>query len=155
MSARQQDAGGFEVMKTRLSSTIWLLVIWTSVALSVVLGLAYEAGVHSGGVSIFQGGGVTAGGPEFLLAAAVALLTALGLLLTLPRRVLRPIGALSAFSERFAAGDQRAKAEVPVEDEFSVIADNLNRTVTRVSKAYGNQEAQDSLQRSITDLLNL
>jgi len=152
-AARVND-GGFEVMKTRLSSTIWLLVIWTSVALFAVLGLAYDAGSHSGGVSIFQGG-ATGAGPELLLASVVAAFTALGLLLTLPRRVLRPIGALSAFSERFAAGDQRARAEVPVDDEFSVIAENLNRTVARVSKAYGNQEAQDSLQRSITDLLNL
>jgi twitching motility protein PilJ len=141
-------------MKTRLSSTIWLLVIWTSVALFAVLGLAYQAGIHSGGVSVFQGG-ITAAGPELLLAAAVALFTALGLLLTLPRRVLGPLGALSTFSERFAAGDHRAKAEVPVDDEFGVIAENLNRTAARVSKAYGNQEAQDSLQRSITDLLNL
>jgi len=142
-------------MKTRLSSTIWLLVIWTSVALFAVLGLAYEAGAHSGGVSIFQGAASSSAGLELLTAGAVALFTALVLLLTLPRRVLRPIGAPSAFSERFAAGDQRAKAEVPVDDEFSVIAENLNRTAARVSKAYGNQEAQDSLQRSITDLLNL
>jgi twitching motility protein PilJ len=141
-------------MKTKLSSTIWLLVIWTSVALFAVLGLAYEAGVHSGGVSVTQGG-LTAASPELLLAGAVALLTALGLLLTLPRRVLTPLGALATFSERFAAGDQRAKAEAAVDDEFGVIAENLNKTVARVSKAYGNQEAQDSLQRSITDLLNL
>src|ERR1700726_950633 len=142
-------------MKTRLSTTIWLLLIWTSVALFAVLGLAYEAGIHSGGVSVFQGGASTGAGPELLLAAAVAAFTALGLLLTLPRRVLNPIGALSTFSERFAAGDSRAKAEVPVEDEFSVIAENLNRTASRVAKAYGNQEAQELLQKSITDLLNL
>src|SRR5260370_40435375 len=65
------------------------------------------------------------------------------------------MGVLSGFFEGFAGGDQRAKAEVPVDDEFSVIAENLNRTAARVSKAYGNQEAQDSPQRSITDLLNL
>ena len=142
-------------MKTRLSSTIWMLVIWTSVALFGVLGLAYEAGVHSGGASVFQGGTSGSAGMEFLIAAGVAVFTALVLLMTLPRRVLVPIGALSAFSERFAAGDSRAKAEVPVEDEFSVIAENLNRTATRVAKAYGNQEAQELLQKSITDLLNL
>jgi twitching motility protein PilJ len=142
-------------MKTRLSSTIWMLVIWTSVALFGVLGLAYEAGVHSGGASVFQGGTSGSAGMEFLIAAGIAVFTALVLMMTLPRRVLVPIGALSAFSERFAAGDSRAKAEVPVEDEFSVIADNLNRTATRVAKAYGNQEAQELLQKSITDLLNL
>src|ERR1700693_3521467 len=150
-----RDEGGCEVMKTRLSSTIWMLVIWTSVALFGVLGLAYEAGVHSGGGSIFQGGASGSPSLEFLIAGCVALFTSLVLLLTLPRRVLNPIGALSAFSERFAAGDSRAKAEVPVEDEFSVIAENLNRTAARVAKAYGNQEAQDLLQKSITDLLNL
>ena len=142
-------------MKTRLSSTIWMLVIWTSVALFGVLGLAYEAGVHSGGASVFQGGTSGSAGMEFLIAAGIAAFTALVLMMTLPRRVLVPIGALSAFSERFAAGDSRAKAEVPVEDEFSVIAENLNRTATRVAKAYGNQEAQELLQKSITDLLNL
>src|ERR1700674_5920949 len=142
-------------MKTRLSSTIWMLVIGTSIALFGILGLAYEAGVHSGGASVFQGGTSGSAGMEFLIAAGVAVFTSLVLLMTLPRRVLVPIGALSNFSERFAAGDSRAKAEVPVEDEFSVIAENLNRTASRVAKAYGNQEAQELLQKSITDLLNL
>jgi methyl-accepting chemotaxis protein len=142
-------------MKTRLSSTIWMLVIGTSIALFGILGLAYEAGVHSGGASVFQGGTSGSAGTEFLIAAGVAVITSLALLMTLPRRVLVPIGALSTFSERFAAGDSRAKAEVPVQDEFSLIADNLNRTAARVAKAYGNQEAQELLQKSITDLLNL
>jgi twitching motility protein PilJ len=142
-------------MKTRLSSTIWMLVLWTSVALFIVLGLAYEAGVHSGGASLTAGGASGSAGMEILIAGGVAVFTALVLLMTLPRRVLTPIGALTTFSERFAAGDSRAKAEVPVEDEFSVIAENLNRTSARVAKAYGNQEAQELLQRSITDLLNL
>jgi len=38
-------------------------------------------------------------------------------------------------------------------DEFGYIAENLNRAVAKVSKASSNQEANDSLQRSITDLL--
>src|SRR6267154_899696 len=142
-------------MKTRLSTTIWLLVIWTSVALFAVLGIAYDAGAHSGGVSIFQGAMATGAAPALLVAVGVAIFTSLVLMMTLPRRVLAPIGALTTFSERFAAGDSRAKAEVPVEDEFSVIAENLNKTAARVAKAYGNQEAQELLQRSITDLLNL
>jgi twitching motility protein PilJ len=142
-------------MKTRLSSTIWMLVIWTSAALFVVLWLAYEAGARSGGSSIVQGASSGSAGPALLVAGGVAVFTAFLLLLILPGRVLRPLGSLAAFSERFAAGDSRAKAEVHGEDEFSVIAENLNRTVARVTKAYGNQEAQDSLQRSITDLLNL
>src|ERR1700733_3702454 len=142
-------------MKSRLSTTIWMLVLWTSAALFAVLGLAYEAGVHSGGASVVSGGASGTAGVELLMAAGLAGITALVLLMTLPRRVLSPLGALSNFSERFAAGDSRAKAEVPVEDEFSVIAENLNKTAARVAKAYGNQEAQELLQRSITDLLNL
>jgi twitching motility protein PilJ len=120
-----------------------------------VLGLAYQAGVNSGGGSILAGGATGSAGMEFLMAAGLAGIMSLALMMTLPRRVLGPIGALTSFSERFAAGDSRAKAEVPVEDEFSVIAENLNKTAARVSKAYGNQEAADLLQRSITDLLNL
>ncbi len=142
-------------MKTRLSSTIWMLVIWTSVALFAVLGLAYKAGNLAGEGSVAQGVGSGNAMPTLFVAGGVAVFTILILMMTLPRRVLTPIGSLSEFSERFAAGDQRARAEVPVQDEFSVIAENLNKTVARVSKAYGNQEAQESLQRSITDLLNL
>ena len=64
-------------MKTRLSSTIWMLVLWTTVALFGVLGLAYEAGVHSGGASLTQGGASGSGGMEMLIAAGVAVFTSL------------------------------------------------------------------------------
>ena len=39
------------------------------------------------------------------------------------------------------------------DNELGLIADNLNRAVAKVSKATSNQEANDALQRSITDLL--
>ena len=38
-------------MKPRLTSTMWALALWTTVALFGVLGLAYFAGVHSNGSS--------------------------------------------------------------------------------------------------------
>jgi methyl-accepting chemotaxis protein len=142
-------------MKTRLSTTIWMLVLWTCISLFAAIGLAYSAGAHAGGGSILEALASGTTGMGLWVAAGLAVLTALALMLTLPRRVLGPIESLTKFSERFSAGDSRARAEVPVEDEFSVIAENLNRTAARVSKAYGNQEAQDSLQRSITELLNL
>ena len=141
-------------MKSRLSTTIWLLVLWTTGALFAILGIAYHAGARSGGASM-DGAFSTSAGPELLMAAGLAFLTAILLLMTLPRRVLTPLAALTSFSERFAAGDARAKAEVKADDEFGEIGENLNKTVARVSKAYGNQEAQESLQRSIADLLNL
>ena len=104
---------------------------------------------------MMSGGASGTAGMEFLMAAGLAAITALVLLMTLPRRVLNPLGALASFSERFASGDSRARAEVPVEDEFYVVAENLNKTAARVSKAYGNQEANELLQKRITDLLNL
>src|SRR5260370_6630072 len=80
-TARAND-GGFEVMKTRLSSTIWLLVIWNSVALFAVLGLAYAAGAQSWGVSLFQGSVSTRPGSALLLGTGVSDFTALALFFT-------------------------------------------------------------------------
>ena len=141
-------------MKSRLSSTIRMLVLWNGLALFGVLALAYHAGRMSGGAAIFDIGSMPNGaGSVVLVAALVALGTALILALTLGRRVLRPVAELSEFSERFAAGDARARVEVGTGDELSYIAENLNRAVAKVSKATSNQEASESLQRSITELL--
>ena len=142
-------------MKSRLSSTIWLLVITTGIALFAVLGLAFEAGAHSGGVPLSQALPPGNAGLALMAAFGIAIVVALALLIMLPKRVLRPVGALASFSERFAAGDQHAKADDSSQDEFGFIAGNLNRSLSKVSKAFGNQAAQESLQRSITDLLNL
>jgi twitching motility protein PilJ len=142
-------------MNSRLSSTIWMIVLWTTVSLFGVLGLAYWAGAHSAGEA--ASGGIPSGAPgmALLAAGALAAVAALVLLFTLPNRVIRPTAALVEFSERLAAGDLKAKMSVTSDDEFGEIAENLNRSASRGSKAFGNQEAQDSLQRSITDLLNL
>lgn len=141
-------------MKARLSSTIWMLVLWNGLALFLVLGLAYHAGRVSGGASMFDFGSLPSGASgSVLLGALVALGTALLAALTLGRRVLDPVQELAEFSERFAAGDSRARAEVGTNDELGYIAENLNRAVGKVSKATVNQEANESLQRSITELL--
>ena len=73
--------------------------------------------------AVVRGGGHRQRRRGVLIAAGLAGVTSLILLMTLPRRVLGPIGACPSFSERFAAGDAHAKAEVLVEDEFSVIAE--------------------------------
>ena len=77
------------------------------------------------------------------------------LVVVLNKRVLKPLGTLDSFSERFAVGDARAKLELETPDEFGTIAENLNRSLAKVSRAAMSQEAQESLQRNITDLLNL
>jgi len=135
-------------MKSRLSSTVWLLIFWIAACLFGVLGLGYYAGQHPAESA--------AGGVSPLLAGAVvlAVVAALSIILVLSKRVLKPLGELARFSERLVAGDARARAEIDTGDEFSFIADNFNRSAAKVAQAVTNQQAQDSLQRSITDLLN-
>jgi len=141
-------------MKSRLSSAIWLLVFWTSLALFGVLALAYHAGKNSAGAALLDLSSMpgSASGP-LVGAAVLALLTAIIVLFVLNKRVVTPAEELAKFSERFAVGDARARAEVDSNDEFGFIAENCNRAVAKVAHAATNQQAQDSLQRSITDLL--
>jgi twitching motility protein PilJ len=80
-------------------------------------------------------------------------LGALSLIYVLSKRVLEPVGELAKFSERLVAGDARARAEVESNDEFGFIAENFNRSAAKVAHAITSQQAQESLQRSITDLL--
>ncbi|MGD0955518.1 MAG: HAMP domain-containing methyl-accepting chemotaxis protein [Candidatus Acidiferrales bacterium] len=142
-------------MKARLSTTIWLLVFWATLALFGVLGLAYHAGRESGGLSILDAPSLPGGASGALLAAVVlALVGALSLVFVLSKRVLKPLGDIAKFSERLVAGDSRARADIATDDEFALIAENLNRSAAKVAQAVTNQQAQDSLQRSITDLLN-
>ena len=142
-------------MKARLSSTIWLLVFWTSLALLGVLALAYNAGRSSGGAGLTDFASMPGGASGALLGAVgLAVMTALIAIFVLSKRVLKPAEELAKFSERLAAGDARARAEVDSEDEFGFIAENCNRAVAKVAHAATSQQAQDSLQRSITDLLN-
>jgi twitching motility protein PilJ len=142
-------------MKSRLSSAIWLLVFWISLALFGVLALAYHAGKDSGGASPLDASAMPGSASGALLGAiGLAVVGALSLIFVLSKRVLKPVGELAKFSERFATGDARARAEVDSDDEFGSIAENCNRAVAKVAHAATNQQAQDSLQRSITDLLN-
>ncbi len=141
-------------MKSRLSSTIWMLALWTGFALFSVLLIGYHAGRSANGASIFDFGSMPSGASgSVLFGILLALGTALIVVFTLSRRIISPVEELVEFSERLAAGDPRARAEVHASDELGAIADNLNRAVAKVSKATSNQEANDSLQRSITELL--
>jgi len=140
-------------MKARLSSTIWLLVLWIGAALFGVLGLAYYAGSHAAvgaDATSFPGGANGA----LVAAAALVILAAVSLIYVLGKRVLTPVQEIATFSERLVAGDVRARVEIGTSDEFGFIAENFNRSAAKVAHAVTNQQAQDSLQRSITDLLN-
>jgi methyl-accepting chemotaxis protein len=142
-------------MKARLSSTVWMLVLWIGIALFGVLGIAYYAGAHSGAPAGADTSGVPGGASGALFGAAtLALIAAISIVYVLSKRVLKPVDELVKFSERLVAGDARARAEIESGDEFEFIAENFNRSAAKVAHAVTNQQAQDSLQRSITDLLN-
>src|SRR5258708_3963127 len=132
-------------MKSRLSSTIWMLVFLNALALGI--GLSYSAGKQA----------ANGGSPLESSGTIVAVVIAIGMSVVLAWRlgaaILTPVSELASFSERLAAGDGKARADVGTNDEFGYIAENLNRAVAKVSKASSNQEANDSLQRSIPDLL--
>jgi methyl-accepting chemotaxis protein len=143
-------------MKSRLSSKIWTLVLVNGVVLFTVLGFAYSAGRQSGGASIFEFSALPAGASgAVMIALVLAVAGALFLAWRLGSGLLTPVQQLADFSERFAAGDNRARAEVSSSDELGLIAENLNRAIAKVSKATSNQEANDNLQRSITELLTV
>jgi len=145
-------------MKGRLNSTIWMVVGLNAIALLGVLYLAYSAGAHSGGLSLSNAMSAPPGSntPLFLFTAgAVVLIVAFISMVTLGNRVLKPVKDLADFSERLAAGDYKAKVEHDGNDDFTLIADNFNRTAEKAGKAVSNQEAQQDLQRSVTDFLTV
>ena len=143
-------------MKSRLSSTIWTLVVLNGIVLAAVIALAYNAGRQSGNVSILDFASLPSaavGGAAF--AIGLALLVTIILAWRLGGGLLSPVNELAKFSERLAVGDPKARVEVSSTNELGYIADNLNRAVAKVSKAANNQESSDALQRSITELLTV
>ncbi len=96
-------------MKSRISTTIWTLVILNGVALFAVLGLAYSAGrqaaVNSTG---FDATGL-------IIPGVVALSTTIILAWKLGGGILSPVSELAEFSERLAAGDGKARADVSLQ----------------------------------------
>jgi methyl-accepting chemotaxis protein len=143
-------------MKSRLSSTIWTLVVLNGIVLAAVIALAYNAGRQSGNVSLLDFGALpSAAAGAGAVAVGLALLVTIILAWRLGGGLLSPVGELAKFSERLAVGDPKARVEVTSTNELGYIADNLNRAVAKVSKAANNQESSDALQRSITELLTV
>ncbi len=143
-------------MKGRLSSTIWILVGINIVALAAVLVLGYAAGVYAKGLPLLDA--MTASsetGMRLLAGLGVLVAITVYVLVVLGNRVVKPVKDLAEFSEKVAAGDYRAKSEVDSNDDFGLIAQNFNRTAEKLSRAAFNQEAQESLQRSVTDFLTV
>ena len=145
-------------MKGRLSSTIWILVAATLVGMLAVFALGFGAGAYASAkaLSMLDAVGASSEAGIRMLGALAVMVVALFLLYwLLGSKVLRPVKELADYSEKLAAGDYRAKVQIESADDFGYIADNLNRTSDKVSKAVFNQEAQEGLQRSVTDFLTI
>src|SRR5258707_4072946 len=106
-------------MKSRLSTTIWTLVLLNGVFSFVVLGLAFSAGKKAGETSLFDFG--SAAGGTVLFAIVLSLATAV-ILAWRFGALLGPVQALAGFSERLAAGDTRAPALVHFDDRTRLIS---------------------------------
>jgi methyl-accepting chemotaxis protein len=143
-------------MKSRLSSTIWTLVVFNGIVLAAVIALAYNAGHQSGNASILDFAALPSGAVgSAAFAVGLALLMTIIMAWRLGGSLLSPVTELAKFSERLAVGDPKARVDVTATNELGYIADNLNRAVAKVSKAANNQESSDALQRSITELLTV
>src|SRR5438046_8445793 len=115
-------------MKGRLSSTIWTVVIANFAAMTFILLLGYWAGGWTKGLQITDAFSDTNAGKDLLLAMVVLLGVVAFTVVTLANKVLTPAKELTEFSERLAAGEYRAKADVESNNDFSLVAENLNRT---------------------------
>jgi methyl-accepting chemotaxis protein len=145
-------------MKGRLNTTIYTVVVVNFIALFAVLALAYEAGAKSnpaGGLSLVDALSSTASGFRLISAIAVAVVIGLFVWFRLANTVAGPVSKLSDFAERFGAGDYKARLDIESEDDFGFISRSMNKAGEQITKAVYNQEAQENLQRSVTDFLTI
>jgi len=143
-------------MKGRLNSTIAVLVVVNFVALFVALVLGYMAGQKSGGLSLVDLGALPyPAGVRLLGGAAVVLVAGLFVWFRLNNKVAVPVRELAEVSEKLSAGDYSARGATKSEDDFGYIAENLNQAAEAASRAVVNQEAQENLQRSVTEFLTI
>jgi twitching motility protein PilJ len=139
-------------MKGRLNSTIWMLIGINVVALLAVLALAFNAGARSHAAGITDFGALPG---SVFVAVAVAVAASCIFVMLLSSKVLTPVKQLTDFSERLAAADYKARLDANSQDDFGFVAANLNRSVERMAKVASNQDAQESLQRSVTEFLTI
>src|SRR5438067_13598379 len=108
-------------MKSRLSSTIWALVLFNGLAYLAVLWLAFSAGKKAGDTP-----GLDFGSPAVVGALGVALVMSVILAWRLGA-LLRLVQAFTELSERLVAGDPRSRAEVEARKVLGDINHKLYR----------------------------
>ena len=142
-------------MKGRLSSTIWILIGANCVAMLAVLWLGYSAGAWARVPMLDAWGVSTEAGYRLLAAGLVIVLSLAGLFHVTVNRVATPVKELTEFSEKLVNGDYRARADVDADDDFAVLAENLNRSSEKTAKLAISQETLESLQRSVAEFVAL
>ncbi len=143
-------------MRGRLNSAMTGLIAMNVAGLFLVLYLAYAAGAHSGGLSLLDGLSAPTRTPLLIFFAVVACI-AVGVIdwIVIGGRVLKPVQELAVYAEKFSSGQYNARPQVDATDDFGFIAGSFTRSSERISLAVHNQEAQESLQRSVTDFLTI
>ena len=143
-------------MKGRLNKALMMVVALNFIALAVVMYLAFEAGAQSDGLGMFALGNLKSGpASKVVISGVICLGAAFITWLMLGNKVTVPVNKLAEFSERLSRGEFRARVEVESADDFGFIAENLNRAAEQFSRAMFNQEAQESLQKSVTEFLTI
>jgi twitching motility protein PilJ len=143
-------------MKGRLNSTVWIVAVVNALAFIGTAWLMYSAGQHSGGLGLFDAPSGSGGaGIKYLFVVVVCGAAGLFTVVHLDKKVITPVRNLVTFAERFAQGDYRARAAVESADDFGLIAENLNRAAENSSRVLFNQEAQENLQKSVTEFLTI
>jgi len=59
------------------------------------------------------------------------------------------------YSEKFARGEYSSRPQIDSHDDFGLIAENFTRSSERVSRAVSNHDAQENLQKSVTEFLTV
>src|SRR5947209_3096773 len=126
-------------MKGRISSTIWTIVGLNFFALLAVFAMGYSAGLNTGGFG-FSNAPQIAGpaGLKLIVGIVVIIFVAMLSVSMLGKRVVKPVEHLSEYSEKFAAGDYRARLDADSQDDFAYIAGNLNSSSEKIVKAVNN-----------------
>ena len=143
-------------MKGRLNQAIWTLGAVNAAALLAVLYFAYSAGSHANGLGIGDAMSAPGETPKLFLAAVlVGLSAAMFVLFRLSNKIAKPVNELVNYSQKFANGEYNSRPHIEGDDDFSVIAENFTRSSERISRAVHNHEAQEALQKSVTDFLTV
>src|SRR5262245_6306709 len=146
-------------MKGRLNQAIWTLGTVNAIALFVVLYLAYSAGASANGAAgLGIGDAMSASGKTPMLlfiAIFICLSMTCALLFMLSNKVAKPVSELVDYSQKFAKGEYSNRPQIDSHDDFGLIAENFTRSSEKISKAVSNHEAQENLQKSVTEFLTV